>query len=229
MKLKRKLEAASGVMHALPRRTLKNRLRALLSAKIVAVVLLLSVTIVAATIFYYYTIKVQVSVEAPKIQWVTGDDIAATIGTNDTWCEISLSKLQPNATTVYTSALKSTVLAASAASGMKLQVASLTDTSAIIWGIRFYIFTSGAGSTDLTLVDGGVVTVSGTDGGAAVAEVGYRQSGAPAGYGSTTTPTESGGFTGAAATTYIIVIEAYGEDGILTTDTADIELKLVWS
>ncbi len=211
------------------KRALKTRVRALLSAKIAAVMLMLSVTLVAATIFYYYTAKVSVSVEAPKIQWVTGDDISATIGTNDTWCEISVSKLQPNATTIYTSALKFTVLTASAASGMKLQIASVIDSSTIIWGIRFYIFTSGASSTTLTLVDGGSVSIGSTDGAVAVDEVGYRQSGAAAGYGSTSTPADSSGFTGASGTTYIIVIEAYGEDGILTTDTATIQLRLIWS
>lgn len=201
----------------------------MLSAKIVAVVLLMFVTVVAATIFYHYTAKVPVSVEAPKIEWITGTDISATIGTNKTWCQISLSKLQPNATTVYTNALKFKVLATSAASGMKVQVASLTDGNNIIWGIRFYIYKSDSTDKDLTLVDGGLVTVGSTDGNDTVAEVGYRQSGAPAGYGSTTIPTESSGFTGTVNEIYIVVIEAYGKDGISTTDTADIELKLVWS
>ena len=190
---------------------------------------MLSVTLVAATIYYYYTAQVPVSVETPKINWVTGSDIAATIGTNLTWCQISLSKLQPNATTVYTSALKFTVLSASGASGMKLQMASVTDTNTIIWGIRFYIYKSGASSTTLTLVDGGSVSVGSTDGAAAVDAVGYRQSGAASGYGSTTTPADSTGFTGAASTTYIIVIEAYGKDGILSTQTATIQLRLIWS
>jgi len=207
----------------------KRRLGTLLTAKIAVALLLISVTLVAATIYYYYTAKVPVSVETPKINWVTGSDISATIGTNTTWCQISVSKLQPNATTVYTSALKFTVVSASAASGMKLEVASISDTDTIIWGIRFYIYKSGASSTTLTLVDGGSVSIGSTDGTAAVDAVGYRQSSAASGYGSTTTPADSTGFTGAASTTYVIVIEAYGKDGILSTQTATIELRLIWS
>lgn len=210
-------------------RALRNRVRAILSAKVAAIILLLFVTLVTATIFYYYTAKVPVSVEAPKIEWETGSDISATIGTNKTWCQVSVSKLQPNATTVYTNALKFKVLTASASNGMKLQIASVTDSNSIIWGIRFYMYTSGASSTTLTLVDGGSVSIGSTDGAAAVDAVGYRQSGATAGYGSTSTPADSTGFTGALNTVYIIVIEAYGKDGILTTDTATIELRLIWS
>jgi hypothetical protein len=187
------------------------------------------VTLVAATIYYYYTAQVPVSVETPKVKWVTGSDIAATIGTNLTWCQISLSKLQPNATTVYTNALKFTPLANSTTTGMKLEVASVTDTNTIIWGIRFYIYVSGASSTTLSLVGGGSVSISGTDGAAAVDAVGYRQSDASSGYGSTSTPADSTGFTGWTYNTYIIVIEAYGKDGILSTQTATIQLRLIWS
>jgi len=207
----------------------KNTLTRVRASLIAGIILMLSVTLVLATIYYYYTAQVPVSVETPKVQWVTGSDITATIGTNNTWCQISVSKLQPNATTVYTSALKFTVVSASAASGMKLQIASITDTNTIIWGIRFYIYKSGASSTTLTLVDGGSVSIGTTDGNTAVDAVGYRQSGANANYGSTSTPADSTGFTGAADTTYIIVIECYGKDGILSTQTATIQLRLIWS
>jgi hypothetical protein len=95
--------------------------------------------------------------------------------------------------------------------------------------MRFYVFTQGASSTSLTLVDGGNATIATTDGNSAVAAVGYRQSGASSSYGSTSVPTQSSGFTGSAGTTYIIVIEAMGKDGILTTQSATLQLKLLWS
>lgn len=208
---------------------MENKLRTLVSVKVALAIAMVSLVLVAATIYYYYTAKVPVSVEVPKLKWVTGSDITATIGTNYTWCQISLSKLQPNATTVYTSALKFNVTTASGSSGMKLQIASVTDSDTIIWGIRFYIYKSGVSSTTLTLVDGGSVSIGSTDGNAAVDAVGYRQSGATSGYGSTSAPVDSSGFTGALNTVYIIVIEAYGKDGILSTQTATIQLRLIWS
>jgi hypothetical protein len=208
---------------------LQHKIRASRIAIVGFIIALVSVTLVAAAIYYYYTAQVQVTVEAPKITWVTGSDIAASIGTNKTWCQITISNLEPNATTVYTNALKFTVGTSSSSSGMALQVTTLTDTNTIIWGIRFYVFTSGASSTSLTLVDGGNATIGSTDGSTTVAAVGYRQSGASSSYGSTSVPTQSSGFTGTASTTYIIAIEVMGKDGILTTQTATMQLKLLWS
>jgi len=109
------------------------------------------------------------------------------------------------------------------------KVASVTDSNTIIWGIRFYIYVSGASSTTLSLVDGGSASISTTDGSTAVDAVGYRQSGASSGYGSISTPADSTGFTGWTYNTYIIAIEAYGKDGILSTQTATIQLRLIWS
>ncbi|MEM2935591.1 MAG: hypothetical protein QW231_00240 [Candidatus Bathyarchaeia archaeon] len=157
---------------------------------------------------------------------MSGDDITASIGTNKTWAQIGVSKLQANATTVYTSALKFKALAAGT---VKLQITSVTDANSIIWGVRLYVFKAGGSSTDLTLVNQCTVTVGGTDGNAAVAQVGYRQSGAPSGYGGTTTPQESGNISAAIDDVYVIVIEIYGKDGILDSQSATIQLKLVWS
>jgi hypothetical protein len=200
------------------RENMENRLRNLLSiAFIMAIVL---VGLVFAMAYYYYSVHVPVSVETAKIQWKTGTDISASMGTNTTWCQISLGKLEPNATTVYTDALNFTVLSGS--SNMKLEISSVTDTNNIIWGIRFYIYQSGGSSSTLQLVDGGSVSVGGTNGSAAIDSVGY-------GYGSTSQPVDSNGFVGTSATTYIIAIEACGKDGILITQTADIQLKLIWS
>ncbi len=208
---------------------MQHRIPATRIVIVALVIALVSATLVAAAIYYYYTAQVQINVETPKITWVTGGDIVASIGTNKTWCQITMNNLEPNATTVYTNALKFTVDTASAASGMALQITTLTDTNTIIWGIRFYIFTQGASSTSLTLVDGGNATIGTTDGVSAVAAVGYRQSSASSGYGSTSIPTQSSGFTGSASTTYIIAIEVMGKDGILTTQTATLQLKLLWS
>lgn len=189
----------------------------------------ISMTLVSAAIIYFYTGTLTLSSETPKVTWVTGTDITATVGTNKTWCQIAIGNLEPNATTVYTNALKFTVAGDSNAGGMTLQIVSLTDPNTIIYGIKFYVFTQGVSSTGLTLVDGGTVTISNTDGNAAVSSVGYRQAAAPAGYGSTTLPIASNGFSGVAATTYIVALEVMGEDGILTTQTANLQLNLVWS
>lgn len=208
---------------------MQHRIRASRIIIVALIIALVSITLVAAAIYYYYTAQVQVNVETPKVTWVTGSDIAASIGTNKTWCQITVGNLEPNATTVYTNALKFTVGTLSSSSGMALQVTTLTDNSSIIWGIRFYVFTNSTLSTSLTLVDGGNATIGSTDGNQPVAQVGYRQSGANANYGSTTVPTQSGGFTGSAGAMYIIAIEVMGKDGILTTQTATLQLKLLWS
>ena len=196
---------------------------------IALMIALVSFTLVAAAIYYYYTVEVQVKVEAPKVTWVTGSDITASIGTNKTSCQITMDNLEPNATTVYTNALKFTVNTVSSLNGMAVQVTNLADSGSIIWGIRFYVFTEGGSSTSLTLVDGGNATIGSTDGNAPVAQVGYRQSGANPNYGPTTFPTQSATFTGSASTTYIIAIEVMGKDGILNTQTATLQLKLLWS
>ncbi|HXX87120.1 MAG TPA: hypothetical protein VEH86_01570 [Candidatus Acidoferrum sp.] len=201
------------------------RLRNLVSIALIMAIVL--VGLVVAAVYYYYTARVTVSVETPKIQWITGTDISASIGTNTTWCQISLSKLEPNATTVYTNALEFTVLS-SAPTNMKLEIASVADANTIIWGIRFYVYQSGASSSTLSLVDGGSVSVTGTNGNTPVDQVGYRQPGASSSYGSASTPADSVGFAGTSSTTYIIAIEAYGRDGILSSQTASIELRLIW-
>ncbi|MGA9387709.1 MAG: hypothetical protein WBV70_02655 [Candidatus Bathyarchaeia archaeon] len=208
---------------------MQHRTRASRIIIVVLTIALASITLVAAAIYYYYTAQVQVTVESPKVTWLTGSDITASIGTNKTWCQITIGNLEPNATTVYTNALKFTVGTSSSSNGMALQVTTLADTNTIVWGIRFYVFTQGASSTSVTLVDGGNATIGSTDGNIAVAAVGYRQSGASSGYGSITVPTQSSGFTGSASTTYIIAIEVMGKDGILTTQSASLQLKLLWS
>jgi hypothetical protein len=193
-------------------------------------IVLASITLVAVAIYIYYSAQVQVGVETPKVTWTSGSDMTAITGTNKTSCQITLGNLEPNATTVYTSALKFTIGSTSSGSGgMALQILTVTDSDGIVWGIKLYVFTQGASSTSLTLVDGGNATILNTDGGSAIATVGYRQSGASSGYGSATYPTESSGFTGNAGTTYVIAIEVMGKDGISTASTASIQLKLVWS
>lgn len=193
------------------------------------IIALASIALVAAAIYYYYTAQVYVNVEAPKVAWVSGTDVAATIGTNSTWCQITLNNLEPNATTVYTNALQFTVSTSSSSNGMGLQVGTLSDSNSIIWGVKFYVFNPGASSTSLILVDGANATISNTDGNQPIASVGYRQAGANVNYGSTTVPIQSSGFTGVAAKTYIIAIEVKGAAGISTSSTASIGLKLLYS
>ena len=186
---------------------------------------MVSVPVVAA-IYYYYGLGLLVSPEAPKIEFLQGDDITATINpTNRTWAQLTVDKLQPNATVVYTSALKFRVLSAGT---VKLQIASVSDSNSIIWGLRLYVFKTGASTYSLTLVDGGEVTVGSTDGNAPLMEVGYRQSGAPSGYGGTSLPQESSAISASANDTYVIVIEIYGKDGILSSQSATLSLKLIW-
>lgn len=209
--------------------SVQHRMRASRIVVLALALALVSITVMAA-VYYYYAAQVQVRVETPKVIWASGSDITASTGTNKTSCQITIDNLEPNATTAYTSALKFTVGGTSSSpGGVSLQIFTVTGNSSIIWGIRFYIFTEGSNSTDLSLVDGSAVTISNTDGGGPVAQVGYRQASAPLGYGSTSVPIESGGFTGSAATTYVIAIEVMGQDGILTSQTATLQLKLLWS
>jgi hypothetical protein len=99
---------------------LQHRIRATRIIIVALAIALASIALVAAAIYYYYTVQVQVNVETPKVTWVTGGDIAASIGTNGTWCQITIGNLEPNATTVYTNALKFTVGTTSGSSGMAL-------------------------------------------------------------------------------------------------------------
>lgn len=201
-------------------------IRAALATKLIVLLFAIaSITFVAAMVYYYYSASVSVSVETPKIEWQQGSDITATIGTNKTWCQISLSKLQPNATTVYTSALKFKILSNGT---VKLQIGSVTDSNTIIWGVRFYVFKTGTSDYNLTLVNGDIVTIASTDGLAAKGEVGYRQAGAPSGYGGITTPQYSGAISATTNDAYVIVVEIYGKDGILTSQSATIQLRLYW-
>lgn len=194
------------------------------------IIALASIGLVAATVYYFYTAQVTVNVEKPKVTWVTGSDIAATLGTNQTWCQITINNLEPNATTCYTSALSFTLgTTGSSTNGMALQIASVTDTNLIIWGIRLYVFTSGGSSSSLTLVNGASVTVGSTNGATNVSSVGYRQAGASVLYGSTAVPSVSNSFTGSASTTYTIVIEVIGKDGINTSMSATLGLMLQFS
>jgi len=216
-------------MYCYRRYDLQRRVRSsriIIAALIIA---LASIALVAAAIYYYYTAQVYVNVETPKVTWVSGSDIAASLGTNGTWCQITMNNLEPNATTVYTDALNFTVNTASSSSGMALQILTVSDSDSIIWGVRFYVFSPGSLSTSLTLVDGGNATISNTDGNQPIAQVGYRQAAANSNYGSTTVPIQSNGFTGAATKTYIIAIEVKGAAGISTSSTANMGLKLLWS
>ncbi len=183
--------------------------------------------IVAATLCYCF-VQLPVSVASSRVKWSTGSDVTAKIDANE-WCEISLNKLEPNATTVYTDILKFTPLSNSVVSRMRLEIASVVDSNGIIWGIQFYVFKSGTSNTILTLVDGSSVSIDKTDGDVAVCAVGYRQTDADLGYGSTTTPVKSTVFIGADSTTYTIAVEAYGKDGILSTQAAMLQLGIVWS
>ena len=216
-------------MYCYRRHNLERRIRGSRIIVIALTIALVLIALVAAAIYYYYTAEIQVNVEAPRVTWVTGSDITASIGTNKTSCQITINNLEPNATTVYTNALKFTVNTASSTNGMAVQLTNLADSGNIIWGIRFYVFTEGGSSTSLLLVDGGNATIGSTDGNVPVAQIGYRQSGANSNYGSITLPTQSTGFTGSMGTTYIVAIEVMGNDGILTTQTATLQLKLLWS
>jgi len=196
------------------------------------ILLLLAVATIgtaSAAIMYYYIVSIPtIQSQAPKIQILAGDDVTPTIGTNSTWVKLSISRLQPNATTVYTSFLKFKLLE-TPTTGVKLQIPLFTDTDNIIWGVRLYVFKTGASNYALTLVEGSRVTVGSTDGNAPVGQLGYRQTGASSGYGGTTLPQESSDLTESpqANDTYVIVTEIYGKDGILTSQSAVMQLRII--
>lgn len=183
--------------------------------------------IVSATLYYCFA-QLPVSVIPSRASWSTGTDAIATIDTNG-WCEISLNRLEPNTTTVYTDILRFTPLTGPAVSSMKLEVASVIDSNEIIWGIRFYVFKSGTSTTTLALVDGCSVLIDNTDGNAAISAVGYRDADADLGYGSTTTPADSAVFNGSHSVVYTIAVEVHGRDGILSTQVATLQIGVVGS
>jgi hypothetical protein len=172
------------------------------------------------------TLRIPVSAKTPRIEWLLGSDITPVVDEENVRFQITL---YPRATTVYTNALKFKVVGTSQPNSMRLQISAVTDTYCIIWGMRFYIFKSGSNSTNLTSAGNGVISIDNTDGNTAIDAVGYRHIEAPSEYGSTTTPVDSTGFTGVGDTAYIIAIEASGRDGILSTQTAALQLMLVWA
>jgi len=196
-------------------------------ARTIPMVSMVLLTIISAT-SYYCIAQSPVSTAPTRVIWSTGSDAIAKIDANER-PEISLSRLEPNATTVYTDALKFTLLSQSVVSHIKIEIASVIDNHGIIWGIRFYVFKSGTSTTTLLLVDGSSVSIDNTDGAAAVCAVGYRQSDAYLDYGETTTPVDSNAFTGADSAAYTIAVEVHGKDGILSTQAATLRLELVWS
>lgn len=187
-------------------------------------IFMVSLTIASGALHYCFS-QMLVSVESPCIEWLANSDITPSMGAEG-W-QIPL-KLVANATTIYTNALKFMLLPNSIGDSMKLEIASVNDTDHIIWGIRFYIYKSGASNSTLKLVDRSSVMIDGTNGNCAVCEVGYRQRGADVDYGSTTTPVYSTSFTGVNSTAYMIVIEAHAS-GILSMQTATMQLRLSWS
>lgn len=193
----------------------------------VPMVSMVLLTIVMAT-SYYCIAQSPVSAAPSRVMWSAGSDAIAKIDVNER-PEISLSGLEPNATTVYTDALRFTLLPQSVVSHMRIEIASVIDSHGIIWGIRFYVFKSGTSTTTLLLVDGGSVPIDNTDGTAAVCVVGYRHADACLDYGETTIPVDSKAFTGADSAAYRIAVEVYGKDGILSTQAATLRLELVWS
>jgi hypothetical protein len=192
----------------------------------IPMVFMVLLAIISAT-SYYCTAQSSVSAASSRVVWSTGSDAIAKIDANGR-PEIFLSGLEPNATTVYTDALKFTLLSQSVLDQMKIEIAFMIDSHGIIWGIRFYVFKSGTSTTTLTLVDGSSVPIDNTDGAAAVCAVGYRQSDACLGYGKTTTPVDSKAFTGADSAAYTIAVEVYGKDGILSTQGVMLQLELIW-
>jgi hypothetical protein len=176
---------------------------------------------------YYCIAQSPISATPSRVTWSTGSDAIAKIDTNGQ-PEISLT-IEPNVTTVYTDALKFTLLSQSDLSHVKIEIATVTDSHGIIWGIRFYVFKSGTSTSALALVDGGSVQIENTDGAAPVCAVGYRQSDACLGYGETTTPVDSKAFNGACSAAYKVAVEVCGRDGILSGQAAALLLELVWS
>lgn len=183
--------------------------------------------IVSATLYHCFA-QLPVSVGPSRVRWSTGKDSVAAMDANE-WCEISLIRLEPNATTVYTDALEFAPLSNSVVSSMKLEIASVIDSNGIIWGIRFYVFRSGTSTTTLTLVDGVSASIGNTDGSTAICAVGYRHADADPSYGSTTTPVDSTVFTEPHPTAYTIAAEVHGKDGILSNQAATLQLRIVWS
>lgn len=122
---------------------MENKLRTLLSVKVALVLFMAAVILVSATIYYYYTIKVPVSVATQDIKFVsTGlvgglsiDSLSQSYSTDKTWASFTV-KVLPNATWVSTCAL---VFNASSTKTAYVQISEIADTSKVQW-IKIYVF-----------------------------------------------------------------------------------------
>jgi len=217
-------------------KTLSTRLSRRMAFAII-VALLLAATGVSAAIYFYYTIKVPVSVETPDIKFVsTGlvgglsiDSLSQSYSTDGTWASFTV-KVLPNATWVSTCAL---VFNASSTKTAYIQISEIADTSKIQW-IKVYVFqaNTAAATTTLELLAQGRVNVAGVAS-TSTTPVDSVYVGTcpgwltPGGFTDKSAPQTSAGWTLSSTTNqnqYFLVIETYGPDSVSGTTTIWVQI-----
>lgn len=206
-----------------------NKLRILLSAKVILALLMASIVLVSATIYFYYTIKVPTSVQTQDIKFVstglvggiTLDSLSQSYSTDGTWATFTVKTLD-NATWVSTCAL---AFNASSTKTAYVQISEIAATANIQW-IKIYAFQANiaASTTTLELLAQGSVTVSGvssSDAPETTVYVGTCPSWLdPGGFTDKTAPQTSAGWTLSSTTNenqYFLVVETYGPDASAAT------------
>lgn len=211
---------------------MKTKLRPLLSVKVTLTLLMSAVVLVSAAVYFYYTIKVPVSVETQDIKFVstglvggiTLDSLSQDYSTDETWASFSV-KVLPNATWTSTCAL---VFNASSTKTAYVQISEIVDTSKIQW-IKIYVFNANtaAATTTLELLSLAYVDVAGVATTSTAPEasvyVGTKPSWlADAAWTDKTDPQTSTGWTLSSTTNtnqYFLVVETYGPDSVAGTTT----------
>lgn len=202
-----------------------NRFQILLSAKVILALLMASIVLVSATIYFYYTIKVPTAVGTQDIKFVetgfvggiTLDSLSQSYSTDKTWATFTVKTLD-NATWVSTCAL---AFNASSTKTAYVQISEIAATANIQW-IKIYVFqaNTAAANTTLELLAQGRVTVAGVETTStspkATVYVGTCPSWlTPGGFTTLAAPQTSAGWaltTGTNTNQYFLVVETYGPD-----------------
>jgi len=207
-----------------------NRFRTLLSVKVLLALLMASVVLVSATIYFYYTIKVPTAVGTQDIKFVstalvggiTLDSLSQSYSTDGTWATFTVKTLD-NATWVSTCAL---AFNASSTKTAYVQISEIETAANIQW-IKIYVFkaNTAAATTTLELLAQGRVSVAGVALTSTTPEdtvyVGTCPSWlTPGGFTTQTAPKTSTGWaltTGTNTNQYFLVVETYGPDASAAT------------
>ena len=175
----------------------------------------------------YFVQRMLVSAESTAFEWTNNSDLTPVM-TSDNSYQIKVT-LMPNATTVYTNALRFTSFSNSVSNLVKLELSSINDPNGIISGLSFYICKGGSANTSIPFADSGSMIVEDTNGKSPICAIEYYQNGAKSNDRSTVLPVDSLSFHTDYLASYVIAIEGRANPSALSTQTGSVKLELVWS